>query len=85
MNTTDRAVRAMPRVLDSACCPVMSLCTGTGLLVDLRQRLQTGDRAVVQALHGMGGIGKTSWPPNTHTGSLETTNSHGGSTPNRAS
>jgi hypothetical protein len=30
-----------------------------GLLVRLRERLVAGDRAVVQALHGMGGIGKT--------------------------
>ncbi|HEX6519581.1 MAG TPA: FxSxx-COOH system tetratricopeptide repeat protein [Streptosporangiaceae bacterium] len=30
-----------------------------GLLVTLRERLLSGDRAVVQALHGMGGVGKT--------------------------
>jgi len=30
-----------------------------GLLVAVRERLLTGDRAVVQALHGMGGVGKT--------------------------
>lgn len=29
------------------------------LLVTVRQRLLAGDRAVVQALHGMGGVGKT--------------------------
>jgi hypothetical protein len=29
------------------------------LLVTLRERLQAGERAVVQALHGMGGVGKT--------------------------
>jgi hypothetical protein len=29
------------------------------LLVTLRERLLAGDRAVVQALHGMGGVGKT--------------------------
>ena len=29
------------------------------LLVTLRERLLSGDRAVVQALHGMGGVGKT--------------------------
>ena len=30
-----------------------------GLLVTVRERLLSGDRAVVQALHGMGGVGKT--------------------------
>jgi hypothetical protein len=30
-----------------------------GLLVSIRERLLAGDRAVVQALHGMGGVGKT--------------------------
>ena len=30
-----------------------------GLLVAVRERLLAGDRAVVQALHGMGGVGKT--------------------------
>jgi hypothetical protein len=30
-----------------------------GLLVAVRERLVTGDRAVVQALQGMGGVGKT--------------------------
>ena len=30
-----------------------------GLLVAVRERLVAGDRAVVQALHGMGGVGKT--------------------------
>ena len=30
-----------------------------GLLVQVRERLLGGDRAVVQALHGMGGVGKT--------------------------
>jgi len=30
-----------------------------GLLVAVRERLVDGDRAVVQALHGMGGVGKT--------------------------
>jgi hypothetical protein len=30
-----------------------------GLLVAMRERLLNGDRAVVQALHGMGGVGKT--------------------------
>jgi hypothetical protein len=30
-----------------------------GLLVAMRERLLAGDRAVVQALHGMGGVGKT--------------------------
>ena len=30
-----------------------------GLLVAIRERLLAGDRAVVQALHGMGGVGKT--------------------------
>jgi hypothetical protein len=30
-----------------------------GLLVAVRERLLGGDRAVVQALHGMGGVGKT--------------------------
>jgi hypothetical protein len=30
-----------------------------GLLVTVRERLSSGDRAVVQALHGMGGVGKT--------------------------
>ena len=30
-----------------------------GLLVTMRDRLLAGDRAVVQALHGMGGVGKT--------------------------
>ena len=30
-----------------------------GLLVEVRKRLLAGDRAVVQALHGMGGVGKT--------------------------
>jgi hypothetical protein len=30
-----------------------------GLLVAVRERLLAGDRAVVQALHGMGGMGKT--------------------------
>ncbi|HEX6519573.1 MAG TPA: FxSxx-COOH system tetratricopeptide repeat protein [Streptosporangiaceae bacterium] len=30
-----------------------------GLLVTLRERLLSGERAVVQALHGMGGVGKT--------------------------
>jgi hypothetical protein len=30
-----------------------------GLLVAVRERLLSGDRAVVQALHGMGGVGKT--------------------------
>lgn len=30
-----------------------------GLLVSVRERLLTGSRAVVQALHGMGGVGKT--------------------------
>ena len=30
-----------------------------GLLVQVRERLVAGDRAVVQALHGMGGVGKT--------------------------
>ena len=30
-----------------------------GLLVMVRERLLAGDRAVVQALHGMGGVGKT--------------------------
>jgi len=29
------------------------------LLVALRDRLLAGDKAVVQALHGMGGVGKT--------------------------
>ena len=29
------------------------------LLVRLRERLLAGERAVVQALHGMGGVGKT--------------------------
>ena len=29
------------------------------LLVAVRERLRAGDRAVVQALHGMGGVGKT--------------------------
>jgi len=30
-----------------------------GLLVQVRKRLLAGDRAMVQALHGMGGVGKT--------------------------
>ena len=30
-----------------------------GLLAEMRKRLLAGDRAVVQALHGMGGMGKT--------------------------
>jgi hypothetical protein len=30
-----------------------------GLLVQVRERLVAGDRAVVQALHGMGGVGKS--------------------------
>jgi len=30
-----------------------------GLLIKIRERLLGGDRAVVQALHGMGGVGKT--------------------------
>ena len=30
-----------------------------GLLVAVRERLLAGDKAVVQALHGMGGVGKT--------------------------
>jgi hypothetical protein len=30
-----------------------------GLLVAVREKLLSGDRAVVQALHGMGGVGKT--------------------------
>src|SRR5260370_753111 len=30
-----------------------------GLLEAVRERLLAGDRAVVQALHGMGGVGKT--------------------------
>ena len=30
-----------------------------GLLAEVRERLLAGDRAVVQALHGMGGVGKT--------------------------
>src|SRR5689334_11836476 len=30
-----------------------------GMLVAIRERLLAGDRAVVQALHGMGGVGKT--------------------------
>ena len=30
-----------------------------GLLVEVREALLSGDRAVVQALHGMGGVGKT--------------------------
>ena len=30
-----------------------------GMLVAVRERLLSGDRAVVQALHGMGGVGKT--------------------------
>ena len=29
------------------------------LLAEVRERLLAGDRAVVQALHGMGGVGKT--------------------------
>src|SRR5262249_19854323 len=29
------------------------------LLAELRERLLAGDKAVVQALHGMGGVGKT--------------------------
>ncbi len=29
------------------------------MLVEIRERLQSGGRAVVQALHGMGGVGKT--------------------------
>ena len=36
-----------------------------GLLVAVREALLSGDRAVVQALHGMGGVGKTQlgcWP-----------------------
>ena len=30
-----------------------------GLLAAVRERLLAGDKAVVQALHGMGGVGKT--------------------------
>ena len=30
-----------------------------GVLVTMRERLLAGDRAVIQALHGMGGVGKT--------------------------
>ncbi|MFC0527885.1 FxSxx-COOH system tetratricopeptide repeat protein [Phytohabitans kaempferiae] len=40
--------------------PRLSAFTGrTALLAGLRERLTSGDRAVVQALHGMGGVGKT--------------------------
>ena len=39
-------------------CAIRDLRAGM-LLVKLRERLLGGDRAVVQALHGMGGVGKT--------------------------
>jgi transcriptional regulator with XRE-family HTH domain len=54
-----------------------------GLLALVRDQLLAGDAAVVQALHGMGGVARPSWPSSTRTGSPGLTTWPGGSTPSR--
>ena len=42
---------------------------GTICWLRVRERLLAGDKAVVQALHGMGGVGRPRWRSSTPTGS----------------